>query len=121
MLLAELIRTGDSAIDVGRRSVRKRRVRAASTGDPSATLMDAMAQQGFEPEARTRRGHLEVVLRVCPFATAALTDPDTVCSLHLGIAQGIADTTGGRIVIDELIRHDPRRANCRLRIHLEPD
>jgi hypothetical protein len=44
-----------------------------------------------------------------------------VCSLHLGIAEGVAELTRGRVVIDELVSHDPRRANCRLRLHLDPD
>jgi hypothetical protein len=43
-----------------------------------------------------------------------------VCSIHLGLAEGVAELAGGRIVIDELVPHDPRRANCRLRLHLEP-
>ena len=80
-----------------------------------------MERQGFEPTARVRGDRVDVVLRTCPFATTALADPDTVCSMHLGIAQGIAEQTGGRIVVDELVPHDPRRANCRLRMHLEPD
>ena len=73
------------------------------------------------PTARVRGDRVDVVLRTCPFATTALVDPDTVCSMHLGIAEGIAEQTGGRIVVDELVPHDPRRANCRLRMHLEPD
>ncbi len=70
---------------------------------------------------RTRGDRVEVVLGNCPFATAALVDPATLCSMHLGIAQGVADLTGGRVVVDELVPHDPRRAKCRLRLHLEPD
>jgi hypothetical protein len=30
----------------------------------------------------------------------------------------LADEVARRLV--ELVRHDPRRANCRLRMHLEP-
>jgi hypothetical protein len=44
-----------------------------------------------------------------------------VCSIHLGMAQGIAEQTSGRLAVDELVPHNPRRANCRLRLHLEPD
>ena len=60
------------------------------------------------------------MLRTCPFASIALADPDTVCSLHLGIAEGVAEVAGGRLAVDELVPHDPRRAKCRLRLHLEP-
>jgi hypothetical protein len=44
-----------------------------------------------------------------------------VCSMHLGMARGIADLAGKRLVVDELVPHDPRRANCPLRLHLEPE
>ena len=121
LLLTEMIRTGDSAVDVGRRSVRGRRLGAPVDDDPMALVVDAMQRQGFDPTVRTRGDRIEVVLATCPFATAALADPDTVCSMHLGIAQGVAGLTGGRLVVDELVPDDPRRANCRLRLHLEPD
>jgi predicted ArsR family transcriptional regulator len=52
-----------------------------------------MARMGFDPKVRHRRGGTEVVLRNCPFESAARTDPDTVCSLHLGIARGLAEGT----------------------------
>jgi hypothetical protein len=35
------------------------------------------------------------------------------------MAEGVAELTGGRLEVDELIPHNPRRANCRLRVHLE--
>ena len=73
-----------------------------------------MARQGFEPDVRTRRGAAEIVLRNCPFAAAALVDRATVCSLHLGIAQGLAADTPARI--EELVAHSPRKAGCLLRI-----
>ncbi len=119
LLLAEMVRTGDSAVEVGRRSVRPRRLGATEDDDPVAVVVDAMARQGFDPAVRARGDRVEVVLHTCPFATTALADPDTVCSLHLGIAQGVAELTGERVVIDELVPHDPRRANCRLRLHLD--
>jgi predicted ArsR family transcriptional regulator len=122
LLLTEMLKTGDSAFDVGRRSVRPEPLGAAADDDPVGVVADAMDRQGFDPIIRTRGTRVEVVLRTCPFATAALSDPDSVCSLHLGIAQGVADLTDGRVVIDELVPHDPRQANCRLLLHQEaPD
>ncbi len=120
LLLAEILRTGDSVVEVGRRAGRRQRLGGATDDDPVALVVDAMERQGFEPSVRTRGEKVDVVLRTCPFATTALADPDTVCTLHLGMAQGIVELTNGRIVIDELVPHDPRRANCRLRLHLEP-
>jgi predicted ArsR family transcriptional regulator len=77
-----------------------------------------MARQGFEPEVRPRRGGAEIVLHNCPFATTAVADRDTVCALHLGIAEGLTDATA---TVTELVAHDPRKAGCRLRIRLAPD
>lgn len=121
LLLSEIVRTGDSAIEVGRRAGRRQRLSADAEDDPVALVVDVMERQGFDPTVRTRADRVEIVLHTCPFATTALADSDTVCGLHLGLAQGVAELTGGRIVVDELDRHDPRRAKCRLRLVLEPD
>ncbi len=79
-------------------------------------LVDEMARHGFDPEVRRDGGSIEVILRSCPFVSAVLTDPGTVCDLHLGLAQGVADEVGG-LVVDALVPHDPRRARCVLRCH----
>lgn len=121
LMLSEMLRTGDAAEDVGRRSAQRQLRPLAADDDPVTFVVDAMERQGFDPVARTRRDGIEVVLRTCPFATTVAADPETVCALHLGIAEGVAELTDGRIVVDELEPHDPRRANCRLWLHLEPD
>lgn len=121
LLLTEIVRTGAPPVEVGRRAAGRLPADSAKDGDSVEMLMEAMAHAGFDPMLRDRRGQLEVVLQTCPFASAASADPDTVCAIHLGLAQGIADRTGGRLVIDELVPHDPRRASCQLRIHVEAD
>lgn len=60
-----------------------------------------------------------MVLHNCPFATTARADRDTVCALHLGIAEGLTD--GTHVVVDELVAKDPRQADCRLRLRVGPD
>jgi len=118
LLLAEIIRTGDAPIAVGRRVAKEFR----TSGDPDDILhgmTDTMARLGFEPEIQRRGNRVELVLGTCPFATTAVADPGTVCSLHLGLVEGLAE--GTEIVIDELVAKDPRRARCRLRLHIEPD
>jgi predicted ArsR family transcriptional regulator len=114
MLLAEVVRTGDRPVEVGRRAGLRQRLGAKPDDEPVEFLMEQMARQGFEPTARRHGDHLDITLESCPFVSAVLTDPDTICELHLGLAQGIAEAVGG-IEIDELIPKDPRRAHCRLR------
>jgi predicted ArsR family transcriptional regulator len=76
-----------------------------------------MAEQGFAPSLRTSGDRVDLTLEVCPFVSAVLTDADTVCQIHLGIAQGLADAVGG-IEVRELVPKDPRRAHCHLRCRL---
>lgn len=119
VLLAEIVRTGESPVEVGRRTAHRQRLGARVQPEPVAELVDQMARHGFQPTVKRRGEHLDVFLENCPFESAALTDPATVCGLHLGLAQGIAETVEG-LVIDELQPKDPRRAHCRLRCHVEP-
>ena len=120
VMLAEMLRTGDTAYDVGKRSVAPSGD-AADGDDPVRIVVEAMERRGFDPVVRNARGNrVDVVLRTCPFESAVLADPDTICDLHLGIAEGVAELAGERLVVDELEAHDPRRANCRLRMHFEP-
>jgi predicted ArsR family transcriptional regulator len=116
VLLAEVLRTGDTPEDVGRRFAHRAGL-AGSSDDPVERVEEGMARQGFAPTIRSRGGRVEIVLETCPFASAALTDADSVCRIHLGMAEGLAELTGGQVVVDELVAHDPRRASCRLRLH----
>jgi predicted ArsR family transcriptional regulator len=117
-LLVEIIRTGHTPEVVGRGAAEQFRVPVPS-GDAVADITAAMARQGFEPEVRARGRQVEIVLQHCPFATTALADRDTVCSLHLGIAQGLAEGTA--VEVDELVGYDPRQAGCRLRVRVVPE
>jgi predicted ArsR family transcriptional regulator len=119
LLLSEIIRTGRSPVEVGRRAGRQSRAARSPAADPVAGLVAAMERHGFEPTVKQRRRSADIVLGACPFATTASADPETVCGLHLGLAQGVADVLDG-LVIDELVPRDPRRAGCRLRCHVEP-
>ncbi len=117
LLLSDIIRSGDTPEEVGWRAGQEYRSWADDPDDAITNMTDAMARLGFDPEVRRRGKRIDIVLDTCPFASTALADPDTVCSLHLGMAQGIADGTD--TVVDELIAKDPRWAKCRLRLHVE--
>jgi len=116
-LLVEVIRTGLDPGEVGRRAADQFRVPTRS-GDVVADISAAMARQGFEPEMRPARDGAELVLHHCPFAAVALADRQTVCALHLGIAEGLTDNTAA---VTELVAYDPRKAGCRIRIRVAAD
>jgi predicted ArsR family transcriptional regulator len=112
-LLAEVVRTGLSPEEVGRRAGNDFRTQSPS-GHVVADMTAAMARHGFDPEPRPVPGGTDIVLHHCPFESAARTAREAVCSLHLGIAEGLA--AGTDMTVDELVAHDPRRAGCRIRL-----
>ena len=118
VLLSEIIRTGDTPVDVGRRAGSTSEI-VTMASDPADALADRLDRYGFDPVSERSGNQVDLVLQACPFETAALADPDTVCGLHLGLAYGLADSIGG-IVVDDLVRADPRQSPCVLRCHIEP-
>ncbi|MEZ5239004.1 MAG: hypothetical protein R2716_08630 [Microthrixaceae bacterium] len=99
---------------MGRRAGLRHRFGQDQADDPLSDFVTAMAQEGFAPALRTTGEAVEVRLDDCPFVSAAMTDPDTVCELHLGMARGVAEALGG-IEVQELRPNDPRKAHCVLR------
>jgi predicted ArsR family transcriptional regulator len=122
LLLIEMLRTGNSALEVGRRAGSQLPVGKGEADDPVALVTGAMQRHGFDPIVRDNGDQIELVLRACPFETAALAEPEIVCAIHLGLTAGLAELTGGRAVVNGLVPNDPRRANCVLTLHpAEPD
>lgn len=116
-LLSEIIRTGDTPVEVGRRE--GLRLRDETDGPVTAERVEGvMARQGFAPETRPKRRRVDLVLQNCPFEATALDDPDTVCAIHLGIAQGLTEGSDA-VSLQELLRKDPRRAGCRLTLDVQ--
>jgi predicted ArsR family transcriptional regulator len=118
--LAEVIRTGETPVEIGRRIGRRDAAAHPSEDAPLQRVVQAMARNGFEPTLEERRDSIDIVLQTCPFASTATAAPDIVCELHRGMAVGIAERVGG-VVVDGLLRHDPARAQCKLRVHLDAD
>lgn len=114
-LLTEIIASGDTPVEVGRRASNPYAI-APSPADRTVTdIASAMALQGFDPEIRNHRGGADIILRSCPFQSAALLDPDVVCSLHLGLAEGLAQKSNA-VAVEELVTNDPTQAPCTLRL-----
>lgn len=118
LLLVEIIRSGDDPVEVGRRAGRVVELRTLPDDDVPAALERAMAGEGFDPAVEDEGELIEFVLRTCPFAETAAADPETICSLHLGLAQGLAEQFD-RVAVDSLEPREPREAGCRLRFHVE--
>jgi len=118
VLLTEIISTGESPVEVGRRAASEYAVSASPSSASISDVVGVMARLGFDPDIRVRGSRVDVVLQTCPFASAVLADPDVVCELHLGIAEGLAAATD-QLVVHELVAKDPRRAGCRLKLHVE--
>lgn len=113
-MLVDMVRTNDSAQDVGRRAGRAYKASRPGTDDSLMALAEAMTRFGFDPSVRRRVARSDIVLHTCPFESAVLADQETVCSLHLGLAEGIAE--GGDAAVIALDVKDPRRAGCKLKL-----
>lgn len=54
-------------------------------------LVDALDEVGFSPEAVANGPEQQIHLHHCPFREAAEHHRDVVCSVHLGLMQGLLD------------------------------
>lgn len=138
LMLLDLVDSDvEQALAAGRAmGQRLARTRRAGASTPEA-LEAVAAQLGFEPQRGTittdvdagidieishtadgRRGAIpgdaEIVLDHCPFAAAASSAPGVVCTLHRGIAEGVAETVGDGWRVVGLEAHAPEQAGCRI-------
>src|SRR5437588_8273981 len=120
VMLVEALRSGRSPREVGAEAGRRLAATLPDSEDPVDSLEIIAARRGFEPRRAERRGSVDLVLDHCPFQVTATTAPDIVCQLHLGLAEGIAEATGGTVEVTELVARDPRRAGCRLKLKRTP-
>jgi predicted ArsR family transcriptional regulator len=118
VLLAEVIRTGRTPVEIGRDAGRAARGSMDPSDDGVEGVVVAMQRQGFAPRARRRGLQAKVILGHCPFATTVLADADTICAIHLGMAQGLVEGTDASV--EELVRKDPRKAGCQLGLRMAP-
>lgn len=120
LLLLDMLRTGHDARETGRLAGQAEAEAARERGDPGGlALLEAVARhEGFRPVRRDHDGHVDLVLQRCPFAVAATVDPQTVCTLHLGLAEGVAAESG--VSVHDLVVRDPHHAGCRLEVIPDP-
>ncbi len=113
LLLAETVSHETSPRQAGRDAGQRQVARPDPGTDPLDSLEGQMTLRGFRPIRSTRGSRVDFVLGRCPFEDVAVTNRDTVCQLHLGLAEGMAKSLGGLEVL-RLVSKNPRRAGCRL-------
>ena len=112
-LLATAVRRKQDPRQVGRQEGHRLAAELTAPGDPADLLGAEMVRRGFRPTRVEKGRRVEFVLGRCPFADVAGPDPETICHLHLGLAEGLAEGLGG-LDVERLDIRDPRRAGCRL-------
>ncbi|MHB1710864.1 MAG: helix-turn-helix transcriptional regulator [Acidimicrobiales bacterium] len=118
-LLAEAMRHDWSPREVGRQEGLRRADEHVGADDPVPAMDQELLRRGFRPARSDRGQQMDFVLGRCPFAAVAATNPDTVCQLHLGLAEGLAEGLGA-LKVDRLTVKNPHRAGCRLVIRRNP-
>ncbi len=114
-LLSDAVRRHLEPRQVGRQEGHRRAAELAGSGEPVLLLENEIERRGFRPTRLERGRKIEFVLGRCPFADVAGSDPGTVCQLHLGLVEGLAEGLGG-LDVEGLAPKDPRRAGCRLTV-----
>ncbi len=117
-LLANALRRRQGPRQIGRQEGHRRAAELAGGGDGIDLLEEEIARRGFRPVRIAKGRRVELVLGRCPFTEVAESDPGTVCELHLGLAEGLAEGLGG-LAVERLVAKDPHRAGCRLIVRRE--
>jgi len=65
-------------------------------------LVSAMEDIGFAPEAVTKGRRRQVLLNRCPFREVAQEHPEVVCSIHLGLMNGLLAELDAPLEVDRL-------------------
>ncbi len=112
-LLTAALRRGQDPRQAGRQEGHRRAAELSSPGDPADLLQLEVARRGFRPARADWGQQIEFTLGRCPFAEVATADPDTICRLHLGLAEGLTEGLGN-LVIERLTVKPARHAGCLL-------
>ncbi|PLV53908.1 transcriptional regulator [Mycobacterium tuberculosis variant microti OV254] len=65
-------------------------------------LMALLERLGFAPERRHETGEQQVGLRHCPFLEIAENRSGVVCSVHLGLMQGVLQSWAAPVTVERL-------------------
>lgn len=115
-LLLDLHKSGRSPREVAAEAGRHLVFEGGSSDGSLEHLEVEMARRGFEPRRVDEQDEVELVFGRCPYEALAATDPEVVCELHLGLAEGIVEAAGGELEVAQLVARDPEHAGCGLRL-----
>lgn len=65
-------------------------------------LVGVLGEFGFAPERRKSGGEQQIGLRHCPFLELAEIRSDVVCPIHLGLMQGVLESSAAPVAVDRL-------------------
>ena len=112
-LLSRALKNDLSPHEVGHQVGLERGGRESERVDSIEVIEQGLRENGFRPTRSERGRHVTFVLGRCPFEEVAAGDPATVCQLHLGLAEGLAEGLGD-VTVNRLTTKEPHRAGCRL-------
>jgi predicted ArsR family transcriptional regulator len=112
-LLSEVVQRNEDPRQVGRRVGARLATQLYRAEDPIDVFEETLTRRGFRPTRSERGRRVDFVLGRCPFAEVASEHPETVCRLHLGLAEGLADGVGD-LDLERLVPKNARRAGCRI-------
>ena len=112
-LLSESVRRGTVPRQVGHDHGVRTAAGLGDGADPADLIEEEMLRRGFRPTRVERGRRIDLVLNRCPFADVAHQDPKTICQLHLGLAEGLAEGLGG-LEVERLAAKNAYQAGCRL-------
>jgi len=70
--------------------------------EATGRLVTVMEDIGFAPEAVTRGRRRKVLLHRCPFREVAQEHPEVVCSIHLGLMNGLLAELDAPLEVNQL-------------------
>ncbi|MGH8860689.1 MAG: hypothetical protein ACRDVG_05550 [Jatrophihabitantaceae bacterium] len=70
--------------------------------DATQQLVSVLDDVGFAPEATTAGGRRRILLHHCPFREVAESHGDIICSIHLGLMQGLLSELDAPLQADRL-------------------
>ena len=89
--------------------------------DGPAVLEDSLRAMGFRPRRETSGRTTRFTLCNCPYRDVAESNMAVICTLHLGIAEGVASGSNRGSRVTSFEPKDPHLAGCRIEIEaVEP-